>query len=166
MDKQIASSGLFLSIDPGPTAQIGGTVSTNCSGANAVRYGTMKDWTLNLTVVYTGGTIIKTGIRSRKSAAGYNLNDLSVGLEGTLDLVTETTLKLAVMPKEFSIAVVIFPTICDAASSLMKSGVAVAAVEVLDEVFMFVVNQTGCTAPRKWKEVSTLFFKFSEAKAS
>jgi D-lactate dehydrogenase (cytochrome) len=169
MNEQIASSGLFFPVDPGPTAQIGGMVGTNCSGTNAVRYGTMKDWVLNLTVVLADGTIIKTKNRPRKSAAGYNLNGLFVGSEGTLGLVTEITLKLAVVPKEFSVAVVTFPTIRDAAataSSVMRAGVPVAALEFLDEVFMSVVNQTGCTAPRQWKEVPTLFFKFSGTKVS
>lgn len=169
LNEQIASSGLFFPVDPGPTAQIGGMVGTNCSGTNATRYGAMKDWVLNLTVVLADGTIIKTKGRPRKSAAGYNLNGLFVGSEGTLGLVTEITLKLAVIPKEFSVAVVTFPTIRDAAataSSVMRAGVPVAALEFLDEVFMSVVNQTGCTAPRKWKEVPTLFFKFSGTKVS
>ena len=169
MNEQIESSGLFFPVDPGPTAQIGGMVATSCSGTNAVRYGTMKDWVLNLTVVLADGTIIKTKNRPRKTAAGYNLNSLFVGSEGTLGMVTEVTLKLAVIPKEFSVAVVTFPTIRDAAataSSVMRAGVPVAALEFLDEVFMSVVNKTGCTAPRQWKEVPTLFFKFSGTKTS
>jgi D-lactate dehydrogenase (cytochrome) len=169
LNEQLASFGLFFPVDPGPTAQIGGMVGTNCSGTNAVRYGAMKDWVLNLTVVLADGTVIKTKGRPRKSAAGYNLTGLFVGSEGTLGLVTEITLKLAVIPKAFSVAVVTFPTIRDAASTasaVMRAGIPVAALEFLDEVFLQVLNKSGSTAPRKWEELPTLFLKFSGTKAS
>ncbi|KAK4102127.1 FAD-binding domain-containing protein [Parathielavia hyrcaniae] len=162
-------SGLFFPIDPGPSAKIGGMIGTNCSGTNAVKYGTMKDWVINLTVVLADGTVIKTRRRPRKSSAGYNLNGLFVGSEGTLGLVTEATLKLAVVPEEFSVAVVTFPSIRDAASAaaeVMQTGIPVAAMEIMDEVQMKVVNMGGATAPRVWKEMPTLFFKFSGTKAS
>ncbi|KAI1488389.1 glycolate oxidase [Biscogniauxia mediterranea] len=139
-------SGLFFPIDPGPSAKIGGMIGTNCSGTNAVKYGTMKDWVINLTVVLADGTVIKT--RS----------------EGTLGLVTEATLKLAVVPEDFSVAVVTFPSIRDAASAaagVMQAGIPVAAMEIMDEVQMKVVNLGGATAPRTWREAPTLFFKFA-----
>lgn len=79
----------WLTMIEGPSAKIGGMIGTNCSGTNAVKYGTMKDWVINLTVVLADGTIIKTRRRPRKSSAGYNLNGLFVGSEGTLGLVTE-----------------------------------------------------------------------------
>ncbi|KAI0110994.1 hypothetical protein F4776DRAFT_355794 [Hypoxylon sp. NC0597] len=162
-------SGLFFPIDPGPSAKIGGMIGTNCSGTNAVKYGTMKDWVINLTVVLADGTVIKTRRRPRKSSAGYNLNGIFVGSEGTLGVVTEATLKLAVVPEEFSVAVVTFPTIRDAAAAaaeVMQTGVPIAAMEIMDEVQMKVVNIGGATAPRVWKEMPTLFFKFAGTKAS
>lgn len=143
-------------------------IGTNCSGTNAVKYGTMKDWVINLTVVLADGTVIKTRRRPRKSSAGYNLNGLFVGSEGTLGLVTEATLKLTVIPEDLSVAVVTFPTIRDAASAaaeVMQAGIPVAAMEIMDEVQMKVVNMGGATAPRVWKETPTLFFKFSGTKA-
>ncbi|TGZ78010.1 FAD-binding domain-containing protein [Ascodesmis nigricans] len=167
LNEDIKDSGLFFPVDPGPTAKIGGMVGTNCSGTNAVRYGTMKDWVVNLTVVLADGTIMKTKRRPRKSSAGYNLNGLFVGSEGTLGIITEITLKLAVIPQQTTVAVVTFPTIRDAAaaaSRVMRAGVPVAAMEIMDEVQMEVVNRSGFTG-RKWKEVPTLFFKFSGTKA-
>ncbi|KAK9775174.1 putative FAD-binding PCMH-type domain-containing protein [Seiridium cardinale] len=171
LNEQLArlQSGLFFPIDPGPSAKIGGMIGTNCSGTNAVRYGTMKDWVINLTVVLADGTVIKTRKRPRKSSAGYNLNGLFVGSEGTLGLVTEATLKLAVVPEDLSVAVVTFPTIRDAASAaaeVMQTGVPIAAMEIMDEVQMKVVNLGGATAPKVWKEMPTLFFKFSGTKAA
>ena len=127
----------------------------------------MKDWVINLTVVLADGTIIKTRRRPRKSSAGYNLTNLFIGSEGTLGLVTEITLKLAVIPQETSVAVVTFPTIRDAAaaaSKVMRAGIPVAAMEIMDEVQMAVINKSGSTC-KKWKEVPTMFFKFSGTKA-
>jgi len=121
----------------------------------------MKDWVINLTVVLADGKVIKTRRRPRKSAAGYDLTSLFVGSEGTLGIVTEVTLKLAVIPQETSVAVVDFPTIRDAAaaaSKIMRAGVPVAAMEIMDEVQMDVINRTGNT-PRKWKVAPTMFFK-------
>jgi D-lactate dehydrogenase (cytochrome) len=169
LNTKIADRGVFFPVDPSPSAKFGGMVGTNCSGTNAVRYGTMKDWVLNMTVVLADGTIIKTRNRPRKSAAGYNLNGIFVGSEGTLGLITEITLKLAVIPKEFSVASATFPTIRDAAntaSAVVRAGVPVAALEFLDEVQMGVLNRGGYTAPIVFEEKPTLFFKFSGTKAS
>ncbi|KAH6620394.1 D-lactate dehydrogenase mitochondrial precursor [Boeremia exigua] len=167
LNDQIKDSGLFFPVDPGPSARIGGMVGTSCSGTNAVRYGTMKEWVINLTVVLADGTVIKTRKRPRKSSAGYNLTNLFVGSEGTLGIVTEITLKLAVIPQETSVAVVTFPTIRDAAaaaSRVLRAGIPVAAMEIMDDVQMGVINKAGSTN-RKWKEVPTMFFKFSGTKA-
>ncbi|KAF4346023.1 d-lactate dehydrogenase (cytochrome) [Fusarium beomiforme] len=167
LNEKIKDTGLFFPIDPGPSAQIGGMVGTNCSGTNAVKYGTMKDWVVNLTVVLSDGTILKTRRRPRKSSAGYNLNSLFVGSEGTLGFVTEATLKLAPIPEHTGIAVVTFPSVKAAATmaiEVIRRGVPISAVEILDEVLMSVINRMGATS-RKWNEVPTLFFKFSGSDA-
>ena len=166
LNNQIASSGLFAPMDPSPTATVGGMVSTNCSGTNAFRYGTMKDWVLNLTVVLADGTVIKTRRRPRKTSAGYNLTSLFVGAEGTLGMVTEITLKLAPIPQDTSVAVVPFPTIREAAiaaTALIRSGIQLAALEIMDEQQMKILNEHGSAAvrKRKWAELPTLFLKFS-----
>lgn len=128
----------------------------------------MKDWVVNLTVVLADGRIIKTRQRPRKSSAGYNLTSLFVGAEGTLGLVTEITMKLAVIPQDTSVAVVSFPTIKDAAAAatrLIRSGIQLAALEMMDEVQMEVLNKHGSAAVRKrvWDEKPTLFIKFVNA---
>ncbi|KAK2878242.1 hypothetical protein FQN49_001043, partial [Arthroderma sp. PD_2] len=163
LNEQIKDSGLFFPIDPGPSARIGGMIGTNCSGTNAVRYGTMKDWVINLTVVLADGRVIKTRRRPRKSSAGYNLAGIFVGSEGTLGLVTEATLKLAVIPEETRVGIATFPSIRDAANVAMgviRSGVQVQCVEILDDVHMDIINRAGGTN-RTWKAATTLFFKFS-----
>lgn len=162
LNEELAKDGLFFPPDPGPGAMIGGMVGTGCSGTNAYRYGTMKDWVISLTVVMADGTIIKTRQRPRKSSAGYDLTRIFIGSEGTLGLVTEATLKVTVKPKIESVAVASFATVRAAAAcvaSVVGEGVPIAAVELLDDVQMRCINESGSTS-RVWKEVPTLFFKF------
>lgn len=101
---------LFLPVDPGPNAHIGGMVATSASGTNAVRYGTMKDWVLNLKVVLPGGYVMKTRNRARKSSTGYDLTRLFCGSEGTLGVITEVTLKLAHLPEKEVVGAIAFET--------------------------------------------------------
>ncbi|KZF21972.1 D-lactate dehydrogenase [Xylona heveae TC161] len=168
LNEELAQEGLFFPPDPGPGAMIGGMVGTGCSGTNAYRYGTMRDWVLSLTIVLADGTIIKTRQRPRKSSAGYDLTRMFIGSEGTLGLVTEATLKVTVKPKEESVAVASFGTVRQAADCVAKvvgEGIPVAAIEILDDVQMRVINESGATS-RSWKEVPTLFFKFAGTPAS
>ena len=163
LNEGLAKEGLFFPPDPGPGAMIGGMVGTGCSGTNAYRYGTMRDWVLSLTVVLADGTVIKTRQRPRKSSAGYDLTRTFIGSEGTLGLVTEATLKVTVRPKSESVAVSSFNTVREAAECVSKvvgEGVPIAAVEILDDVQMRCINESGSTS-RTWEEVPTLFFKFS-----
>lgn len=163
LNEELGKEGLFFPPDPGPGAMIGGMVGTGCSGTNAYRYGTMRDWVLSLTVVLADGTVIKTRQRPRKSSAGYDLTRMFIGSEGTLGLVTEAILKVTVKPKSESVAVTSFGTIREAAECVSKvvgEGVPIAAVEILDDVQMKCINNAGSTS-RIWKEVPTLFFKFS-----
>lgn len=163
LNDELAASNLFFPPDPGPGAMIGGMVGTGCSGTNAYRYGTMREWVLSLTVVLADGTVLKTRQRPRKSSAGYDLTRLFIGSEGTLGLVTEATLKVAVKPASTSVAVAAFPSIRHAASCVARvvgAGIPVAAVEILDDTQMRCINQAGQTS-RSWKEAPTLFFKFA-----
>ncbi|KAK8153858.1 hypothetical protein BKA80DRAFT_292223 [Phyllosticta citrichinensis] len=163
LNEELEEHGLFFPPDPGPGAQIGGMIGTGCSGTNAYRYGTMKDWVLSLTVVLADGTVVKTKQRPRKSSAGYDLTRIFIGSEGTLGLVTEATLKLTVKPLNTSVAVSSFRSIREAADCVQKvvgAGVPIAAIEILDDVQMRCINNAGTTS-KKWAEAPTLFFKFS-----
>ncbi|KAL6401625.1 D-lactate dehydrogenase (cytochrome) [Ilyonectria robusta] len=164
LNDKIKDTGLFLPLDPSPTALIGGMVATNCSGTNAMRYGTMKDYVVNLTVVLADGSVIKTRHRPRKTSAGYNLTALFTGSEGTLGIITEVTLKLAIVPESFSVATATFSTVKDAADAafkMMRRGVPLAALELMDDVQMKVINLSGGAGGRIWDEAPTLFLKFS-----
>lgn len=163
LNDQLADDGLFFPPDPGPGAMIGGMIGTGCSGTNAYRYGTMREWVLSLTVVLADGTVIKTRQRPRKSSAGYDLTKVFIGSEGTLGLVTEATLKLTVKPAVTSVAVCSFRSIrqaADCVGHVVGSGVPVAAVEILDDEMMRCINKAGSTS-RTWQEAPTLFFKFA-----
>lgn len=163
LNEVLSDEGLFFPPDPGPGAMIGGMVGTGCSGTNAYRYGTMRDWVISLTVVMADGTIVKTRQRPRKSSAGYDLTRTFIGSEGTLGLVTEATLKVTSAPQNPRVAVASFPSVRDAAdcvSRAVRQGIPIAAVELLDDVQMKCINDAGATS-KSWKEAPTLFFKFS-----
>ena len=168
LNEELGEQGLFFPPDPGPGAMIGGMIGTGCSGTNAYRYGTMKDWVLSLTVVMPDGTVVKTKQRPRKSSAGYDLTRTFIGSEGTLGLVTEATLKVTPKPQNTRVAVSTFATIRDAANCVFKvvgEGVPIAAIEILDDVQMRCINDAGSTS-RSWAEAPTLFFKFSGTPSS
>lgn len=163
LDDYLEDYELAFGPDPGPGAQISGMIGTGCSGTNAYRYGTMRDNVLNLTVVLSDGSVIKTRQRPRKSSAGYNLTQLFIGSEGTLGIVTEATLKLVPRPQNEGIAMVTFNSIKDAAAAaaeVVQAGLQVGAIEILDDVMMKAVNDAGQTR-RKWIEKPTIAFKFS-----
>lgn len=163
LNEELKTHGMFFPPDPGPGAKIGGMVGTGCSGTNAYRYGTMRDWVVSLTVVLADGTVIKTRRRPRKSSAGYNLTQMFIGSEGTLGIVTEATLKVTVLPKSQSVAVATFPSIHAAAecvARVVNNGIQLAGMEILDDVQMRCINKSGTTS-RPWQEEPTLFFKFA-----
>lgn len=166
LNAQLRSEGLFFPLDPGANASLGGMAATRASGTNAVRYGTMRDVTLGLTVVTPNGDVIKTGGRARKSAAGYDLTRLYIGSEGTLGVITELQLRLFGVPETIAAAVCAFETLggaVDAVVVLMQLGVPLARIELLDaEMMRACIGHSRLTG---MAAVPTLFLEFHGAPA-
>ena len=162
LNDSLRGTGLFFPVDPGAHCSIGGMAATRASGTAAVRYGTMRDNVLGLTVVTPAGKIVRTGGRARKSSAGLDLTALFVGSEGTLGIITEVQLRLHPLPEAVIAAICRFETLGAAVASVivgLQSDIPFGRVELLNDEQM-----RACIAYSKLEELAglpTLFFEFA-----
>lgn len=149
LNAALRDTGLFFPVDPGAgSATLGGMASTRASGTTTVRYGAMRENVLAMKVVLADGTLISTGTRARKSAAGYDLTRLFIGAEGTLGVIVELTLRLQPRPEAVLAGVAAFPTIAAAAHAAIaavQSGLSLQRIELLDAAMLRIVNAQAAT---------------------
>ena len=161
LNEYLREDGIFFPIDPGANAALGGMASTSASGTMAVKYGTMKTVITGLTVVLSNGEIIKTGSRTKKTSAGYNLTNLFIGSEGTLGIITEIQLRLSPIPESMMSAICHFNTLEEAvqtAQETIQYGIPIARIEMLNKDQMDIsINYSKL---KDIKTLPTLFFEF------
>ena len=136
--KEAEKLGLFYPPDPSNLAisTIGGSIAQSSGGAKSFKYGTTKDYVIDLKVVTSDGKILKTGANTIKNATGYNLNSLFVGSEGTLGIVVEATLKLIPKPQSKKVFMAYFDTVREAVlavNSIIEQKIFPATIDFMDK---------------------------------
>ncbi|NHA03031.1 FAD-binding protein [Mucilaginibacter sp. HC2] len=134
---EVADKGLLYPVDPASKGScfIGGNVSHGSGGPRVVKYGTIREYVLNLQVVLASGEIIWTGANTLKYASGYNLTQLMIGSEGTLGIVTKIVVKLIPLPTVDALMLASFPSnelACAAVSAIFRAGIVPSALEFME----------------------------------
>jgi len=163
MNQQLTRYGLFFAPDPGANASMGGMIANNAAGIRTVKYGATRDNVLALQVVLANGDVLRTGSRSVKQSAGYDLTHLFVGSEGTLGIVSEATLKLAPLPEHFSAVTAAFATVNQAAEvvfNIIGAGLGPTALELIGASSVEMLNAEEGT---ELVVAPNLFMEFSGA---
>jgi glycolate oxidase len=148
LQAEVEKQGLFYPPDPNSleTCTLGGNVAENAGGPRALKYGVTREYVLGLRAVLPGGEVIRTGHRSIKGVAGYDLTSLLVGSEGTLAVVTEIMVKLLPRPRHVATALVAFADVDAAAravSRVLAQGVIPRCLELMDDVSLSAIARTS-----------------------
>ncbi len=150
--RAVEARGLFYPPDPNSweMCSIGGNVAENAGGPRALKYGVTRDYVIGLEWVLPTGEALRVGRRTIKGVAGYDLVGLFVGSEGTLGVATEVTLQLIPLPRHVKTALLIFPSVVDAArgvSAVLAAGILPRTLELLDDVSVGAVDGRGFSFP-------------------
>ncbi len=138
--------GFFFPPDPGSSniCTIGGLIANNGSGMRCVKYGTTRNYVLDLEVVLADGRVIRTGSRTLKSSAGYDLTRLFIGSEGTLGIITRAVIRVMPLPKARRLVIASFDDAETAGRAVAKtfaSGIVPSACEILDRTTVQVLRR-------------------------
>lgn len=142
----VRQEGLFYPPDPGSVEMctVGGNAATNAGGMCCVKYGVTGDFVIGLEVVLADGRVLRTGRRTVKGVAGYDLTKLFVGSEGTLGVITEVTVRLVPTPEVAHTLVASFATLRDAGeavASVTRAGLVPSLMEVMDRTTVQAVDK-------------------------
>jgi glycolate oxidase len=145
----VAEHGLWYPPDPASYefSTLGGNVATNAGGLCCVKYGVTRDWVLGLEVVMADGEAVRTGRRTVKGVAGYDLTSLFVGSEGTLGIITEATLRLRPAPGPAATLAAFFPSLVSAGRAV--TGIVTSGVPSVLEL----MDRTTVRAVEEWKRM-------------
>ncbi len=146
LQNEVEKKGLFYPPDPASlkVSTIGGSLAQSSGGPRGFKYGTTKDYVLELEIALADGSLIKTGGKTIKNVTGYNLTQLFVGSEGTLGIITEATLRLIPKPETQQVLLVCFNSIDEATKAvteIISAGITPATLDIMDKNTMQTIEK-------------------------